>query len=418
MREKNIFALIVCSLFIFSCASPNHELRSDGAIAGGPVSVDWEPKPRAIGSGSGPQLWVRASEAMIMLYSGFDKEGKQDLFLAGSHDMGDSFSKPILINTEPGEVKAHGENDPHLKKGKNSEIYTLWEGGQDLKFARSINFGKSFTEPIRINDDKEKASHSFSTMEVAPDGTIYVAWLDGRDKKTNMSGTSSLFIARSTDKGKTFERNIKVAGNICPCCRPAMTFGSAGEIFLTWRHVYENDERFIVVSSSLDGGTTWSAPVQVSKKGWKLNGCAHSGPVVGYVGGKLIVVWFTAEDGKAVLKSARSADNGRTFADVELLNGRVLDANHPHLAIIGDDAWVVFQGRDPDTGGGWDPQKTWLIRVSAEGKPSTPSALPSTGGGVFYPRIFPGTGERIYVTWTEMGESGSKLVLCRGRIHK
>ena len=412
---RNLCFLIIFSLFAFSCANSNQGLRSDVSSAKREASVEWEAKPRSLGSGSGAQLWVRASEAINMLYAAPNPEGKQDLLLVNSHDIGDTFANPIRVNLEPGEVRAHGENDPHLKQGKNSEIYALWEGGQNIKFARSVNFGKSFTPPIQVNDDGEKTSHSFSTMEVAPDGAIYAAWLDGRDKKTNAPGTSSLYIARSVDKGKSFEKNIKVAGDICPCCRPALAFGRSGEVFVAWRHVFENDERVIMVASSPDGGITWNAE-PVAKKGWKLNGCAHSGPALGYLDGKLIAIWLTAEDGKPVLKAARSADNGKTFESLKEINDRVLDANHPHLAIVGSEAWVVFQGRDPDVGGGWDPQKTWLTRILSDGVAMKPEPLPSTGGGVFYPRIFPGNGGRVYVSWTEMKESGPNIILCRGRI--
>lgn len=406
--------LFTVFLFAVSCAhQPGADPHVSSPAAG--ESVGWEVKPRSLGLGNGPQLLVRASEAIVMLYAAVNQEGKQDLLLANSRDIGDTFAEPIHVNSEPGEVKAHGENDPQLKQGKGSEIYAVWEGGQDIKFARSVNFGKSFSPSIRVNDDGEKTSHSFLAMEVAPDGTIYVAWLDGRDKKANLAGTSSLYIARSTDKGKSFERNVRIAGNICPCCRPSLAFGDSGEVFVAWRHVFENDERIVMVASSLDGGTTWNA-MPVAKKGWKLNGCAHSGPAIGSVGGKLLVTWLTAEDGKPVLKAVRSVDKGKTFEFLTEINGRVLDANHPHLAIVGNEAWVVFQGRDPDTGGGWDPQKTWLTRISSDGSAMKPELLPSTGGGVFYPRIFPGHGGRIYVAWTEMKESGANLVLCRGRI--
>ncbi len=215
---------IILVLFILSCAhQPSSDLRvSSGSAAG--ESVGWEVKPRSLGSGNGPQLLVRASEAIVMLYAAVNQEGKQDLLLAHSRDIGDTFAEPIRVNSEPGEVRAHGENDPQLKQGKGSEIYAVWEGGQNIKFARSVNFGKSFSPAIRVNDDGEKTSHSFLTMDVAPDGVIYVAWLDGRDKGTNVSGTSSLYIARSVDKGKSFEKNIKIAGNICPCCRPSLAF--------------------------------------------------------------------------------------------------------------------------------------------------------------------------------------------------
>jgi len=261
-----------------------------------------------------------------------------------------------------------------------------------------------------------KASQSFFTMEVAPDGTIYVIWLDGRDKKSNKPGTTSVYLARSVNKGKSFEKNIKIAGDICPCCRTALAFGDNGEIFASWRHVYDDNERVIVVATSLDDGKTWSKPVKVSETGWKINGCAHSGPAMKYVGGKLFISWYTGKNDKASLKFAYSPDNGKSFQVTKDINGPVLDANHPDIVVIGKEAWVIFQGRDPILEGGWGRDKAWLVKVSSDINISSPSPLPSTGKGVAYPYLFKGNGGRIYAMWTEIGDEGPQVMLCRGRM--
>ena len=108
--------------------------------------------------------------------------------------------------------------------------------------------------------------------------------------------------------------------------------------------------------------------------------------------------------------------NGKAFQDSKDLHGQVLDANHPHIEVIGDEAWVIFQGRDPIQDGGWGRDKAWLVRINSEANLSSPSSLPSTGGGVAYPYLFKGNGGRIYAMWTEIGEEGPHVILCRGRI--
>jgi len=164
------------------------------------------------------------------------------------------------VNSVEGEVSAHGENGPKLKQGSGRVMFAAWTGNRDIKFARSMNFGRSFNSSIRVNDDIGKASQSFFNIEVAPDGNIFITWLDGRDKKTNLPGSSSIYMARSVDQGKSFGKNIKISGDICPCCLPALAFVDNGEIFISWRHVFEDHERIIVVASSLDRGKTWSKP--------------------------------------------------------------------------------------------------------------------------------------------------------------
>jgi hypothetical protein len=379
------------------------------------ASVLWEPKPRFVRSGNDAQLDVRTSEALNMIYAAQNQENKQDLFYSGSRDMGDTFSTPIRINTEAGEVAAHGENGPQLRMGYG--IYVAWEGNKDIKFSRSSNFGKSFAPAIKVNDDTGDDSQSFLTMEVAPDGTIFIAWLDGRDKQSNLPGTSSLYIARSKNKGASFEKNIRITGDVCPCCRPSIAFGDSGEVFIAWRHVFAENERIIAVASSADGGTSWAKPVPVTANGWKIKGCAHAGPVMKHVAGKLVVAWYTAEDGHAGIKVALSSDSGQTFAPTREIQGEVLDSNHPHMTVLEKEVWIVFQGRDPNVEGGWGLPKAWLARVPADGGAiHKPEPLPMGEKGVFYPHLFVGTGGRLYATWTEFEDNGLRVILCRGRI--
>jgi hypothetical protein len=426
-RIKNSFLIIFAIfmvIFTFLYTQQGDTLRSKVSLMGEgekepqtPAKhLVWEPKPRFIARGNDGQLGIRASEAMSLLYTAHNKNGKQDLFLSKSHNVGDTFSESIRVNSEAGEVSGHGENGPKLRQGKGRRLFSVWVGNRDIKFARSVDFGRSFTPAIRVNDDTGEASQSFFAMEIAPDGTPFIAWLDGRDKKTDSPGTSSLYIAYSLDGGATFEKNVKVAKDVCPCCHPSIAFGDGGEIFVSWRHVYEGDERTIVVASSVDGGATWSDPKPVSAKGWILNGCPHAGPTMQYVDGKLMVVWFTGMDGKISLKMTYSLDKGKTFESVQEIQGPVVDANHPHMEVYGKDTWVIFQGRNPKVDGGWGPEKAWLVRIPIDGMPSKPESLPSMGGGVAYPSLFMGNGGRIYVTWTEYDEEGSHVVLCRGRI--
>ena len=420
MFSKNKVLMLISYLFLVSCMATGSKFSKETTAINDSnkinTSITWEPTPRAVAKGSDAQLLVRTSESMNLLYAAHNNKGKQNLFMAKTKNIGDSFSTAISVNSEKDEVSAHGENGPKLKQGKGRGIFAAWVGKRDIKFARSMNFGKSFGPAIRVNDDKGKASQSFFSMEVAPDGKIFTAWLDGRDKKSGKPGTSSFYIARSVDQGKSFEKNIKVSGDVCPCCRAALAFGDNGEIFASWRHVYENNERIIVVATSLDGGQTWTKPVKVTKEGWKVNGCAHSGPTMKYVNGKIFISWYTGKDDKAAIKLAYSSDRGNSFNLIEDIHGRTLDANHPNMIINGKEAWIIFQGRDPNQSGGWGREKAWLVHVKNDNEISKPSPLPSTGDGVAYPYLVKGNGGRIYATWTEVGQEGPQVMLCRGRI--
>lgn len=385
-----------------------------------------ESEPRAVLAEAGitpsndPKLALEASGALRML-AVYGAHGSTQLGLAVSRNGGDTFSPPVPVSAEGSEVNSHGENSPSLALTP-TEIYALWEqvnerGRTELRFARSVSFGHSFEKPISVTDKAEDSFNGFSSMTVAPDGQVYAAWLDGRDK-AEPAGTFAVYLAKSTTRGATFGKNIRVATGACPCCRVAIATGSAGEVYVAWRKVFDGDIRDIVVSTSRDGGETFAEPVRVSEDRWKIPGCPHSGAAIASKGGRLYVAWHTeGDDGKAGIRVSWSEDAARTFKPPVFASSNILDANHPSLSVSTDGhALLVFQGRDPAKKEGWNPAQAYLVEINDAGETARPVPVPNGGKAVSYPVVAAGTAGRVYIGWSEPGQTGgSDILLSRGR---
>lgn len=385
---------VLALLALGACATPS-------SPAAPPVA--WEPKPRVLAPGRDPALAISASETPAIVWG----TPSSDLAYARSGDGGDLFSKPQTVNATEGEVKAHGESAPWLRMGPGQELFAAWEGAGDIRFARSTNFGRSFGEPVRLDDGPEKSHQSFLHLDSGPDGTVAVAWLDFRAE-------ISVYVAVSRDKGATWSPNVKVAGAVCPCCRPAVAVAADGAVVCVWRHVYPTNVRDLAGSVSGDGGRTWSAPVRVSVDDWVLEGCPHSGASIAFSGGTLGAVWYTGAGTRASLRFATSADLGATWSAPSEIQGPHTDANHPHLIAAFGDFWAIFQARDGSENAGWGPVRARVARLSPGRAPEL-SSLPSTGSSVAYPRLAAGSAGRLYAAWTESDAAGPRVVLCRGR---
>jgi hypothetical protein len=80
----------------------------------------------------------------------------------------------------------------------------------DVMFARSTNGGRTWSAPVRVNDDiSTTAWQWFGTMSVAPTGRIDVAWLDTRDNPGSIN--SSLYYSYSTNAGATWSPNARLS---------------------------------------------------------------------------------------------------------------------------------------------------------------------------------------------------------------
>jgi len=381
--------------------------------------VTFEASPRLVASGSDPSITVRDTGDIYIL-----KAEKGNLWYERSMDGGDTFGHPVRANDVEGEVMPHAEAAPRLYlKGGNP--YALWQAHvsadsdrMKLRFARSTDYGESFNKAIDV-DPTGPASQSFFTMSVAHHGTIYAAWLDGREKG-GIRGGAAVYLARSTDGGATFEKSVRVAQNSCPCCRPSIAFGdhAGNTVYVGFRELFDGDVRDMAVATSTDGGKSWGNPVRVAVDNWQINGCPHSGPSLAVLGSRLFVSWFTVheKEQQSYIFLAHSDDQGKSFSGRQSLSEGTLDPNHPYLIPAGDKVLAVFQARDPQSNSGFGKFHAYLREVSAEDRISPLIAVGNLGMSASYPTAAFESPGHIFLAWTESGDAGSSVVFARGRL--
>lgn len=295
---------------------------------------------------------------------------QSDVMLARYNSEGATSGSPVMVNQQAGVATAWRGDPPSVAVAEKS-VYVLWTArvesngkkGTDLYFSVSHDQGKSFASPVKVNDDKLPGAHGMHSLAVANDGKIYVAWLDERNiiqpKPSkhagghHMESNRELFVAQSTDGGKTFSANRKVAENVCPCCKTALAVLPDGTLYASWRQVLPGNFRHIAVASSTDGGASFSSPVIVSDDKWMLQGCPVSGPSLSAdASGTLKVVWYAAGENSAPgLYFAETRDKGRTFSPRSLVMQENVKGT-PALVSANDRAVAIWQGsvgQQPDT---------------------------------------------------------------------
>ncbi len=388
----------------------------------------FEPEVQTLGAGKSPKFFARRAHGLMMIKTVPGKSGA-DLVFQSSPDLGESFAETMRVNDVVGEVNDHGENSPQLLTSPDEAmLYAVWNGRDSrnpeapaIRFSKAGSMRISWSPAVTVNDDGKAVSHSFQTAAVAPDGTIYIAWLDGRDGRGATDGatggTTSTYMTKSTDGGNTWSKNVRVGTNVCPCCRVTWGFVN-GKVILGWRYVEAGDIRDIYVATSEDKGDTWGKAAPVFKDGWKIKGCPHVGPAMAVMNGKLYVTWFTEGANDPAIYLAVSADGGKTFGTRTKLSVGTTDPTHPRIVVNEDRLGVVFQARDAKAKGGWGKMGVYYREIHADGAMSALARAGEGKGALTYPTAQLGLSGRIFLGWTETVEGEGNAMLLRGRVEK
>jgi BNR repeat protein len=285
-----------------------------------------------------PATGVSPDGSFYVAWVNHEPNNRADVMI-GRYESGKTPAAPVRVNSEAGTATAWRGDQPSVAVGKNGNVYVVWttrvesdgKKGTDLYLSTSSDMGQTFGKPVKINDDKGPIDHGMHSLGVADDGRIYVSWLDERNVAApqpstkaeghHMESNRELYIADSTDGGRTFSKNRKIGSEACPCCKTALAVAADGTVYVGWRHVLPGNYRHIAVTTSSDAGATFSKPVIVSDDKWVLHGCPVSGPSLSVAeNGTLKVLWYAAGEANAPgLYVTESKDKGHSFSPRQLL---------------------------------------------------------------------------------------------------
>ena len=266
------------------------------------------------------------------------KGGFSNVMLQHSSQSG-GFSAPVRVNSRASDGAVRNENPPKIAVGPDSEVYVVWASERErwkgnIRFARSMNGGKTFEPAIDLNSDaaQRPISRAFQSIAVDAKGRLFIVWIDERNKTATDRG-AEIWMSTSIDQGKTFSRDRKILSNVCECCRPTIAVDSAGRIYVSYRVVPSTGPmlRDIAVARSDDGGVTFR-PFLVNRDGWEVNACPIAGATMTIDAiDRIHVVWFTQAGDTPRLYLASSSDHGVSFTKPGAFDPAQKLAKHAHV---------------------------------------------------------------------------------------
>ena len=232
---------------------------------------------------------------------------------------------PVRANDRPGDAAPHEQAPAQVAVGPEGNVYVLWQNStaipgrrfpaSDLRFARSTDGGRTFEPAVTVNDDAggRPSSHTFHDVLVAPDGTVWVSWLDSR--------------VRDAERAR---RNPD----------PAPSSSSAESIGSTESRSSGSGSTGSTVSRSTESRSTGSGSTgsTASRSTESRSTGPHSGQAKGGHGGGM------KEDPTlpgAEIRVARSTDGGKTFGPSLVVDGGVCPCCRTSLAVGADGSLYV-----------------------------------------------------------------------------
>jgi len=246
---------------------------------------------------------------------------------------------------------------------------------------RSVEATSSgFSTPINISTNH---GDSILPQMVVSGNNVYVVWND------NSTGKYSILFAKSSDGGTTFGAPVDISRNIGTSSSPQFAV-SGNDVYVVWQ-AKTTGKYQIIFAKSTDGGATFSTPANVSN-----NTGDSSYPKIATSGNNIYIVWsFTVTNKDYDVLFTKSNDRGSTFSIPVNISNNSGDSGLPQMAVSGNNVYVtwennglgnfeVFVAKSTDNG------NTFAIPVNVSNN-AAPSGAPQIVA----------SGNNVYVVWMD-----------------
>ena len=329
---KVVIALLVISILLHSCSKDDEVVTLSSADAKAEsvfLTRDHHDRPVVV--------WTE------------NKNGNLTLIAARSERNRDEFRVTCRLPLTS-DVATHAESMPKVAFAGDGTIVAAYEKKtptETNKYAGAIFYrvsqdgGKSWTEEMFLhNDTVAGRSRSYFDIDRLPDGTIGAAWLDV--KLDNKNGGRTLRFAK-TVTGQKFGSEVLVDSSACQCCRIDVYSHQNNDVVISYRGLKKGamgrQIRDMMIVSSSNGGSTFSAPFVISADNWNIDGCPHTGPSICGNKGGLISLWYTEGTGTGVFFATKST-NDKTFSAKNLVSS---EGRHPQLCANGEKIAMLWE---------------------------------------------------------------------------
>lgn len=236
-----------------------------------------------------PQLAMDRNGVIHMVYFAGADAAHGDLFYVRSTNSGATFSTPIQVNSHPGSAIATGNiRGAHIAVGRNGRVHVAWNGTYEVDVPGATKpWMKHPMVYTRLNDagtafePERNVIHAAYGLDgggaIAADqaGDVYVFW-HAPSPGTQGEANRRVWVARSTDDGKTFHSERPAFDNAtgaCGCCGMSAFAGNRNDVYVLFRSAAEIVHRDMYLLVSHNRGESFQG-TDIAR--WNIGACTMS----------------------------------------------------------------------------------------------------------------------------------------------
>jgi hypothetical protein len=324
---------------------------------------------------------------------------------------------------------------PHIIATADRALWAHWlqksadaPYAYDVMLVRSLDHGMNWSAPQRVHDDATTTEHGFVSFWPQGEGSLGVAWLDGRNtadksaadknaadgetqahdghggKHADGPGGGTMTVRAAVFNGAMqASAQTEIDASTCDCCQTdAVAIGDGALLVYRDRSAEEIRDIYAVRFD----GKAWSKPRRVHADDWKMPACPVNGPSVAARGNTAVVAWYTAAGDVPTVKLAVSADGGEAFARPVTVDSGPAVQGRVAVAIDAHQVWLLWMREEAGR------QSLWLVRytpdLSKQLQRTKLADVQGSGRGTGVPRLALAD-DAAYVVWTDVVEGEPRL---------
>jgi hypothetical protein len=202
-----------------------------------------------------------------------------------------SFSPPLRVNRQPGSAVAVGTvRGPQMALGRDGRVDVVWFGSASAR-PRGPGGATEF-EPARCVMQYAKGADGGLSVAADRRGDVYVVWHAAG--KVPGEAHRCVYMARSTDDGRTFAREVPISPaslGACGCCGMRALVDRRGALYVLYRAARENLHRDMTLLMSNNFGRTFRS-TRVDP--WPLDACPMTTADLAEGANSVMAAWQTA----------------------------------------------------------------------------------------------------------------------------